>query len=301
MKKIIVDEKIKNLRIDKALVSFVDYSRTQIASFIKDGTIVVNNKIVKPNYKLELNDEITINDIKEKSLNLEKEDLNIKIVYEDEDLAIVNKPSNMVVHPAAGNTNHTLVNGLLYQMDLKSTINGTFRPGIVHRIDKDTSGLLMIAKNDLAMKGLSKQLKDHTCNRIYVGLVYGLIGEDDGKIIAPIGRNTEDRKMMTVLENGKDAVTHFHVLKRYVGYTLVEFKLETGRTHQIRVHMKYIKHPLVGDPMYGPRRVIGNDGQLLHAKTIGFIHPRTNEYMEFTSELPDNFQKFLNTLKERIE
>ena len=299
MNKIIIDETNSGVRIDKVLVSYIDKSRTQIADLIKDGYILVNGKTVKSNYKVELNDEIEVLEKEVKDLSLTKEDMNLEIVYEDSDVAVVNKPSGMVVHPAAGNQEHTLVNGLLAQMDITSSINGVARPGIVHRIDKDTSGLLMIAKNDKAMESLSNQLKEHTCNRIYVGLVYGLIGEDTGKIIAPIARSKDDRKKMAIDKDGKEAITHFRVLKRYMGYTLCEFKLETGRTHQIRVHMKYINHPLVGDPVYGPRHIIGEHGQFLHAKTIGFVHPTTNEYMEFTSELPEYFNEFLKTLEER--
>ena len=299
MNKIIIDETNSGVRIDKVLVSYIDKSRTQIADLIKDGYILVNGKTVKSNYKVELNDEIEVLEKEVQDLSLTKEDMNLEIVYEDSDVAVVNKPSGMVVHPAAGNQEHTLVNGLLAQMDITSSINGVARPGIVHRIDKDTSGLLMIAKNDKAMESLSNQLKEHTCNRIYVGLVYGLIGEDTGKIIAPIARSKDDRKKMAIDKDGKEAITHFRVLKRYMGYTLCEFKLETGRTHQIRVHMKYINHPLVGDPVYGPRHIIGEHGQFLHAKTIGFVHPTTNEYMEFTSELPEYFNEFLKTLEER--
>ena len=299
MNKIIIDETNSGIRIDKVLVSYIDKSRTQIADLIKDGYVLVNGKTVKSNYKVELNDEIEILEKEVQDLSLTKEDMNLEIVYEDSDVAVVNKPSGMVVHPAAGNQEHTLVNGLLAQMDITSSINGVARPGIVHRIDKDTSGLLMIAKNDKAMESLSNQLKEHTCNRIYVGLVYGLIGEDTGKIIAPIARSKDDRKKMAIDKDGKEAITHFRVLKRYMGYTLCEFKLETGRTHQIRVHMKYINHPLVGDPVYGPRHIIGEHGQFLHAKTIGFVHPTTNEYMEFTSELPEYFNEFLKTLEER--
>lgn len=299
MNKIIIDETNSGVRIDKVLVSYIDKSRTQIADLIKDGYILVNSKTVKSNYKVELNDEIEVLEKEVQDLSLTKEDMNLEIVYEDSDVAVVNKPSGMVVHPAAGNQEHTLVNGLLAQMDITSSINGVARPGIVHRIDKDTSGLLMIAKNDKAMESLSNQLKEHTCNRIYVGLVYGLIGEDTGKIIAPIARSKDDRKKMAIDKDGKEAITHFRVLKRYMGYTLCEFKLETGRTHQIRVHMKYINHPLVGDPVYGPRHIIGEHGQFLHAKTIGFVHPTTNEYMEFTSELPEYFNEFLKTLEER--
>ncbi len=299
MNKIIIDETNSGIRIDKVLVSYIDKSRTQIADLIKDGYVLVNGKTVKSNYKVELNDEIEVLEKEVQDLSLTKEDMNLEIVYEDSDVAVVNKPSGMVVHPAAGNQEHTLVNGLLAQMDITSSINGVARPGIVHRIDKDTSGLLMIAKNDKAMESLSNQLKEHTCNRIYVGLVYGLIGEDTGKIIAPIARSKDDRKKMAIDKDGKEAITHFRVLKRYMGYTLCEFKLETGRTHQIRVHMKYINHPLVGDPVYGPRHIIGEHGQFLHAKTIGFVHPTTNEYMEFTSELPEYFNEFLKTLEER--
>lgn len=299
MNKIIIDETNSGIRIDKVLVSYIEKSRTQIADLIKDGYVLVNGKTVKSNYKVELNDEIEVLEKEVQDLSLTKEDMNLEIVYEDSDVAVVNKPSGMVVHPAAGNQEHTLVNGLLAQMDITSSINGVARPGIVHRIDKDTSGLLMIAKNDKAMESLSNQLKEHTCNRIYVGLVYGLIGEDTGKIIAPIARSKDDRKKMAIDKDGKEAITHFRVLKRYMGYTLCEFKLETGRTHQIRVHMKYINHPLVGDPVYGPRHIIGEHGQFLHAKTIGFVHPTTNEYMEFTSELPEYFNEFLKTLEER--
>lgn len=297
--KVIVETNLEGVRLDKALSTVLPQSRTQIESLIKDGKIHVNNKLVKGSFKLSLGDEIEMEDVEEKALNFAKENLHLDIVYEDDDVAVVNKPSGMVVHPAAGNEEHTLVNGLLYQMDIKATINGVFRPGIVHRIDKDTSGLLMIAKNDKAMASLTEQLKNHSCNRVYIGLVYGLIGENEGRIIAPIGRSISDRKKMMVTGTGKDAVTNFKVLTRYLDNTLCEFKLETGRTHQIRVHMKYIGHPLVGDPVYGPRHVIGNHGQFLHAKTIGFVHPTTGKYMEFTSELPQYFTDYLNTLKKR--
>ena len=297
--KVIVETNLEGVRLDKALSTVLPQSRTQIESLIKDEKIHVNNKLVKGSFKLSLGDEIEIEDVEEKALNFAKENLHLDIVYEDDDVAVVNKPSGMVVHPAAGNEEHTLVNGLLYQMDIKATINGVFRPGIVHRIDKDTSGLLMIAKNDKAMASLTEQLKNHSCNRVYIGLVYGLIGENEGRIIAPIGRSISDRKKMMVTGTGKDAVTNFKVLTRYMDNTLCEFKLETGRTHQIRVHMKYIGHPLVGDPVYGPRHVIGNHGQFLHAKTIGFVHPTTGKYMEFTSELPQYFTDYLDTLKKR--
>ena len=202
------------------------------------------------------------------------------------------------MHPSPGHFEHTLVNALLYHSPL-STINGTYRPGIVHRIDKDTSGLLMVAKNDMAHQSLAKQLKDKTNTREYVALVHGNIKEDSGTIDAPLGRSKIDRKKQAVVKDGRNAVTHFEVLKRYGDYTLVKCVLETGRTHQIRVHMKYIGHPLVGDQLYGPRKTLGNSGQFLHAEKLGFIHPRTNEYLEFTAPLPENFKKLLESLDKR--
>ena len=223
--------------------------------------------------------------------------MNLEIVYEDEDVAVVNKPKGMVVHPAAGNYENTLVHGLLYELEDLSTINGVARPGIVHRIDKDTTGLLMIAKNDKASLSLTEQLKAHTCKRTYQALVYGTIQENKGKINAPIGRDQMDRKKMAVTKNGKEAITHFTVLKRFKDFTLVECALETGRTHQIRVHFSYIGHPLVGDKVYGRRKVIGDEGQFLHAKTIGFLHPSTGKWMEFDSELPEYFKVFLKQLE----
>ncbi|MDE5855591.1 MAG: RluA family pseudouridine synthase, partial [Anaeroplasmataceae bacterium] len=210
---------------------------------------------------------------------------------------VVNKPKGMVVHPGAGNQEETLVHGLLYELDDLATINGVVRPGIVHRIDKDTTGLLMIAKNDMAALGLAEQLKNHSCKRRYQALVYGTFTESKGKINAPIGRDPEDRKKMAVSKTGKQAVTHFTVLKRFKEFTLIECELETGRTHQIRVHMSYIGHPIVGDKIYGRRKVIGDQGQFLHAKLIGFEHPKTHQWMEFDSELPKYFLDFLATLE----
>ena len=222
----------------------------------------------------------------------------LQVVYEDDDVIVVNKPQGMVVHPSPGHFEHTLVNALLYHSPL-STINGTYRPGIVHRIDKDTSGLLMVAKNDMAHQSLAKQLKDKTNTREYIALVHGNIKEDSGTIDAPLGRSKVDRKKQAVVKDGRNAVTHFEVLKRYGDYTLVKCVLETGRTHQIRVHMKYIGHPLVGDQLYGPRKTLGNSGQFLHAEKLGFVHPRTNEYLEFTAPLPENFKKLLESLDKR--
>lgn len=295
--KIIVNNEIEGERLDKAAALKSGISRGLIQDMINDGHVLVNGKGEKNKYILKLNDVIEIIKREPKSLELEAKDLNIEIVYEDDDVAVVYKPEGMVVHPANGNNEGTLVNGLLYEMDINDTINDVKRPGIVHRIDKDTSGLLMIAKNDLALKSLSAQLKEHSCNRLYVALVYGEIAENKGRIDAPIGRDPLDRKKMAVVAGGKEAVTNFRVLERFKGFTLIECKLETGRTHQIRVHMKYIGHPLVGDNVYGPKRVIGETGQFLHAKTIGFVHPRTGEYMEFSHELPDYFLEKINELR----
>lgn len=297
--KIIVNNEIEGERLDKAAALKSGISRGLIQDMINDGHVLVNGKGEKNKYILKLNDVIEIIKREPKSLELEAKDLNIEIVYEDDDVAVVYKPEGMVVHPANGNNEGTLVNGLLYEMDINDTINDVKRPGIVHRIDKDTSGLLMIAKNDLALKSLSAQLKEHSCNRLYVALVYGEIAENKGRIDAPIGRDPLDRKKMAVVAGGKEAVTNFRVLERFKGFTLIECKLETGRTHQIRVHMKYIGHPLVGDKVYGPKRVIGETGQFLHAKTIGFVHPRTGEYMEFSHELPDYFLEKINELREK--
>ena len=223
--------------------------------------------------------------------------MNLKIVYEDEDVVVVDKPTGMVVHPAAGNYSKTLVNGLLYEIDDLKGIKGEIRPGIVHRIDKNTSGLLMVAKNDMSVKDLEEQLKEHSVNRLYIGLVSGVISEERGRIDAPIGRDPDDRKKMAVVKDGKNAITNFRVLERYKKFTLCEFKLETGRTHQIRVHMKYIGHPLVGDIEYGSKKLASETGQYLHAAVLGFIHPRTKEYMEFKSELPDYFKSYLDLLE----
>ena len=232
--------------------------------------------------------------------SIKKEKMPLDIVYEDDDVIVVNKKSGVVVHPSIGNTSGTLVNGLMYYGKNLSKVNGEFRPGIVHRIDKDTSGLLLVAKNDRAHAVLAEQLKNKTVNRKYVALVSGVINHDTGTIDAPIGRDKNDRKKMAVTsENSKDAVTHFRVLERYKNATLIECKLETGRTHQIRVHMKYIGHPVINDPVYGHKKNINNFGQLLHAKTIGFIHPTTGEYMEFDSDLPDEFIDILNKYKEK--
>lgn len=296
---IIVDEE-DNERLDVYLSQELDgVSRSYIQKLIKKGQVTVNDKNVKPKYIVNEGDKIIVKLPEPKQLEVKPENIPIHIVYEDEDVAVVNKPQGMVVHPAPGNYNGTLVNALLYHLKSLSSINGIIRPGIVHRIDKDTSGLLMIAKNNMAHEKLSEQLKNHTITRVYYTLVNGNITNNQGKINAPIGRNPVDRKKMAVTnKNSKNAVTHFYVLERYGDYTLLKVKLETGRTHQIRVHMSYIEHPVVGDPVYGRKKQRFNlNGQLLHAKVLGFIHPRSGEYMEFDSELPGHFTKILDILK----
>ena len=297
MARIRIDENNVNIRLDKAISNILtDKSRNYIEALLDDGLITVNGKIEKPSYKVKLNDEIDITE-KEENIDVLPENLGLDIVYEDDYVAVVNKPKGMSVHPGAGINEGTLVNGLLYELDSLSTINGVIRPGIVHRIDKDTTGLLMIAKNDEASKSLTEQLSKHECNRVYHALVYGVIAENKGRINAPIARSEIDRKKMAVVKNGKEAITNFKVLKRFKDFTYIECKLETGRTHQIRVHLEYIGHPLVGDKTYGRRKVIGDLGQFLHAKTIGFIHPKTGEWMEFDSELPEYFKEFMNNLE----
>ena len=286
------------LRIDKFLSAELnDFTRSQIQMMIEEGSVLVNNKVVKSNYKLKINDEITVL-IKEPELtDIEPQDIPLDIVYEDKDIIVINKPSGMVVHPALGNYKDTLVNALLFHCKDLSGINGKIRAGIVHRIDKDTSGLLVACKNDLAHKNLSEQFMEHKVNKIYYCLVNGVIPHNIGLIDAPIGRDPQSRQQMAVVENGKEARTHFKVLERYEKNTLVEVKLETGRTHQIRVHMKYIGYPLVGDPVYGVRKVVGENGQFLHAKKLEFYHPRTNEFLSFEIELPEDFKKLINELK----
>ena len=289
----------KTGRLDKVVTNiFTDYTRSQLKKMIDDGNIKVNGDVKKANYKVNLGDEITFDKPEVKKLSLEPENIPLDIVYEDDDVIVVNKPQGMVVHPSPGHFEHTLVNALLYHSPL-STINGTYRPGIVHRIDKDTSGLLMVAKNDMAHQSLAKQIKDKTNTCVFVVFVFGNIKEDSGTIDAPLGRSKVDRKKQAVVKDGRNAVTHFEVLKRYGDYTLVKCVLETGRTHQIRVHMKYIGHPLVGDQLYCPRKTLGKSCQFLHAEKLGFVHPRTNEYLEFTAPLPENFKKLLESLDKR--
>ena len=294
MKETVVE--MQNGRLDKVCSEiFSDYSRSQIKQLLDGGNITVNGKTEKAKYKVKSGDVIRLEEPETKTLELRPENIPLDIVYEDDDVIVINKPQGMVVHPAPGHDEHTLVNALLYHCPL-STINGTFRPGIVHRIDKDTAGLLMGAKNDKAHRALAQQLKDKTNIREYVALVHGRIAEDEGTINAPIGRSLKDRKKQAVVKDGRNAVTHFEVLKRYRDYTFVKCILETGRTHQIRIHMKYIGHPLVGDPLYGPKKTIKGNGQFLHAGKLGFVHPTTGKLLIFEAPLPKIFQECLEKL-----
>lgn len=291
-----IEESAKG-RLDKVIAENVaDLTRSQVQSLIKKGQILVNDAPTTNRYQVKPNDQIVIKLPDPVAIDVQPEKMDLDIVYEDDDVIVVNKPQGMIVHPAPGHDHGTLVNGLLAHTPL-ATINGELRPGIVHRIDKDTSGLLMVAKNDQALVSLSKQLKDKTNQRKYWAIVHGNIKEDTGTINAPIGRSKKDRKKMAINEEGRPAVTHFKVLERFGEYTLIECQLETGRTHQIRVHLKYIGHPVAGDPLYGPRKTLKGNGQFLHAKLLGFKHPRTGEEMVFEVDPPAIFQTTLKKLR----
>lgn len=290
----------KDERIDKFLSSvFENKSRSYIQGLIEECKVTVNNKATKSNYKLREGDEIKVILPELITLDVKAEELNLNIIYEDKDVVLVNKDRGVVVHPAPGNYTGTLVNGLLHHCEDLSGINGVVRPGIVHRIDKDTSGILVVAKNDEAHNSLAAQFKDHTIKREYYALVEGRFSNLSGFVDKPLGRHKKDRIKRAIVEDGKRAVTHYEVLEQYdKGISLVKCNLETGRTHQIRVHMASIGHPLVGDSLYGSKKQkINIDGQVLHAKTLGFIHPRTNEYVEFDSELPAYFSSILDVLR----
>ncbi|NSL51255.1 RluA family pseudouridine synthase [Calidifontibacillus erzurumensis] len=295
----IITDVHENERIDKVLPSFnEEWSRSQVQDWIKEGLVTVNGKVVKGNYKCKLNDHIEIDLPEPEILDVLPEEMDLDIYYEDSDVLVVNKPKGMVVHPAPGHLTGTLVNGLMAHCKDLSGINGVLRPGIVHRIDKDTSGLLMVAKNDFAHESLVDQLVNKTVVRKYKAIVHGVIPHDKGTIDAPIGRDKNDRQSMTVTdENSKPAVTHFRVLERFKDFTFIECQLETGRTHQIRVHMKYIGYPLAGDPKYGPKKTLDIGGQALHAGVLGFHHPRTKEFMQFEAPLPADFENLLNKLR----
>lgn len=285
-------------RIDRFLGDRLDLSRSRIQTLVTDGDILVNGDVVKSNYRLKEDDEIKIHIPENEEYEVLAEDIPIDIVYEDDDVMVVNKPKGMVVHPAPGNLHGTLVNAILYHCKDLSGINGVLRPGIVHRIDKDTSGLLIIAKNDKAHQSLSEQLQNKTVSRKYYALVHGEIPHEYGTIDAPIGRDVKDRKRMCVCEqNSKDAVTHFRVIERFDDYTLIECSLETGRTHQIRVHMKYIKFPIVGDETYSYKKTMDTSGQLLHAYELEFTHPTTGEKVVVQADMPDVFKEVLEELR----
>lgn len=289
-------------RIDKLLTNFDEsWSRTQTQAWINDNHVLVNNEKVKSNYKVNEGDVIRLEIPELEQLEVEAENIPLDIVYEDSDVIVVNKPRGMVVHPAPGHYSGTLVNALMYHCKDLSGINGVIRPGIVHRIDKDTSGLIMVAKNDQAHESLVEQLKAKTTKRLYKAVVHGVIPHQHGTIDAPIGRDKKDRQSMTVTEeNSRDAVTHFTVLEVFDNFTYVQCELETGRTHQIRVHMKYIGYPLAGDPKYGPKKkTLDIDGQALHAAVLGFIHPRTGEEMVFEAPLPADMEELLHYLRTR--
>lgn len=291
----------QQMRLDKYLAEqFPEQTRSYLQKLIKDGEVLVNGKSVKTGYQLSKGDEVSVNISEPKELDVEPQEMDLDIVYEDEDVILINKPKGMVVHPAPGHTTDTLVNGLLYHCkDNLSGINGVARPGIVHRIDRDTTGILIVCKNDMSHNSIAAQLKEHSITRRYRALVHGNLKEDKGTIEGPIGRHPVERKKMAINErNGKPAVTHYTVLERFGNYTLIECVLETGRTHQIRVHMTSIGHPLVGDEVYGPTKCpFKLQGQCLHAMVLGFVHPRTGEYMEFSAELPEYFEDLLRKLR----
>lgn len=283
----------KRVRLDAFLnEQLSDLTRSQLQKMIKEQNVLVNDSSVsKSGYKLSKGDKILVNVPEEEPIEAVPENIPIEVVYEDEDVLVVNKPQGMVVHPAAGHPDKTLVNAILYHCQIND--DDVIRPGIVHRIDKDTSGLLMIAKNNLAKQSLMKQLKEKSNLREYLAIVHGNFKEKTGTITAPLGRSKNDRKKQAVVEDGRHAVTHFTVLEQFENYSLLKLKLETGRTHQIRVHMQYIGHPVAGDPLYGPKNTLPGNGQFLHAETLGFVHPRTDKWMEFSIEPP---KIFLDTL-----
>lgn len=285
-------------RIDKILSeAYPDYTRSQIQGWIKNGDVLVNEQPTKANYKVQPGDIVTLVEPEVEPLAIEPEDIPLNIVYEDESLLVVNKPAGMVVHPSKGHLHGTLVNGLLYHVNDLSEGTSIVRPGIVHRIDKDTSGLLVIAKNNKVHQHLADQFFHHTIEREYVAIVHGEVQHEEGTIDAPIARMTTNRLKRCVNREGKHAVTHFKRLEQFHGFTLVSLNLETGRTHQIRVHMDYIHHPLVGDPMYGPGEDVDKNGQFLHARVLGFIHPESNQFMRFEAPLPDYFEERLAELR----
>lgn len=285
-------------RLDVALAEKTGKSRNYIQNLIREERVLVNGRLKKANYIVQETDIVEINYPQPRDLEVKPEKLDLEIIYEDDDLLVVNKPQGMVVHPAPGAWSGTLVNALLYHCKSLSGINGIIRPGIVHRIDKDTSGLLVIAKNDAAHHSLALQIRDHTVDRRYRAVVHGILSEPSGTINAPIGRDPKDRKKMAVVfRNSKEAVTHYRIIRRFLQFTEITAVLETGRTHQIRVHMAYLKHPVMGDPLYGPKsNPFGIQRQVLHAETLGFVHPRTGEKLEFSAQPPESYREIINML-----
>ncbi len=294
-----VEQDHVGLRLDQVLLStlFKDKSRSYVQRLIKEESCLVNGNAVKTGYTIKLGDLIEVDEKPIKNLDMTAVDLKLDIVYEDDDIVVINKPQGLVVHPASSYHEPTLVHGLLHQIDELSSINGVVRPGIVHRIDKDTSGLLVVAKNDQSHQFLSDELVKHAITREYIALVYGNFNEEEGSVDAPIQRHPQNRLKMAVVATGKHAKTHFKVLERFGNYTLLRCQLETGRTHQIRVHMAFIHHPVVGDPLYGPKDVIGDNGQFLHAEKLTLIHPTKKEQMSFYAPLPLDFEEFLSKLR----
>ncbi|WP_368294039.1 RluA family pseudouridine synthase [Dehalobacter sp. TBBPA1] len=286
-------------RLDTALAECTSLSRSYLQNLIQQGCVLVNSQSRKANYRVQEEDRVEISIPPAQKLDVLPEELPLDIVYEDDDLLVVNKPQGMVVHPAPGAWSGTLVNALLYHCQNLSGINGVIRPGIIHRIDKDTSGLLVVAKTDDAHHHLAHQIKEHSVGRSYRAVVHGLMSEPSGTVDAPIGRDPKDRKKMAVVfKNSRNAVTHYYVLERFMQFTEIKAVLDTGRTHQIRVHMAYLKHPVLGDPLYGPKKnPFGMTGQVLHAETLSFIHPRTGEKMTFTADPPESFRDVLEKLK----
>lgn len=295
MTKFTISRTYEKWRLDKYININIlaESSRSHIQNMIKSGHIKVNDETVKTGYSLKCNDVITIEEVEPKKLDLNPVEMDLDVVYEDDDIIVINKPSGLVVHPASSYHEPTLVHGLLHQVDNLSGINGIIRPGIVHRIDKDTSGLLVVAKHDNAHQILSDALKTHDIKRQYLAIVYHTFNELSGKIDAPIGRSPNNRLKMTVIEGGKKAVTHFKVLLNFDKFALISCELETGRTHQIRAHMAYINHPIIGDPLYGPKKAIGDTGQYLHATSLSFVHPIKKEHMTFNVDMPDLFIEFI--------
>ncbi|SHF26911.1 23S rRNA pseudouridine1911/1915/1917 synthase [Thermoanaerobacter uzonensis DSM 18761] len=287
-------------RIDVFLAAELDYTRSYIKKLIVDGLVFVNGKTVKPSYKVKENDEVVVNIPEVEKIDVLPENIPLDILYEDDDIIVINKPQGMVVHPAPGNYSGTLVNALLYHCKNLSGINGILRPGIVHRLDKDTSGVMVIAKNDKAHISLSNQIKERSVFKKYVAIVEGVIKDEEGKIEAPIGRHPVDRKKMAVIEDGRYALTLYKVLERFKENTLIEAVIKTGRTHQIRVHMAYIGHPVVGDPIYGfKKQKFKLEGQALHSRVLGFMHPTKGVYMEFEAPLPEYFKKLIEILRNK--